>query len=428
MYLVELRPGKEELYRTGEELAAAIRSGDVDVHSRIYHRATSKWISVTLHPHYKAIAAEREPSAAAPHPATDPRQNWTFFNAASETLNGANDTGQEDTPSADDTATGEGDDGHPWRRPIALSVTGLLLIMGMQLAFFGPRPPWAKSKTAPADLAATSGAVAAPAASQTQAPATSLVSLASTAWSSTAGRDLATGSSAEAEAPAPVHAPLPQAPSLRINALEQVLPSASKASGAKEDASPLAGFLRRWSSAHDEARSRLEAGIRVSRLNQLLSPARLTPNGGVTETRMALAGAANFIRVYRQQREAIDREFQDSFVVMARQNKLSAGEVKQWYGKVTPKEVPAIATLTSTIMTGLDSLLGVLDAQAGAYRLDGKGSIHFEDEGAARAYGDLRQEITKAVEVAKASGAADSTGPMVYLLESIGSSRLPKES
>ena len=59
MYLVELRPGKEELYRTGDELAAAIRSGDVDMHSRIYHRATSKWISVTLHPQYKAIVAER---------------------------------------------------------------------------------------------------------------------------------------------------------------------------------------------------------------------------------------------------------------------------------------------------------------------------------------------------------------------------------
>ena len=57
MYLVELRPGKEELYRTTEELAAAIRKGDVDGHSRIYHRATSKWISVTLHPQYKAIVA-----------------------------------------------------------------------------------------------------------------------------------------------------------------------------------------------------------------------------------------------------------------------------------------------------------------------------------------------------------------------------------
>src|SRR5215213_11416324 len=57
MYLVELRPGKEELYRTGDELAAAIRNGEVDQHSRIYHRATSKWISVTLHPQYKAIVA-----------------------------------------------------------------------------------------------------------------------------------------------------------------------------------------------------------------------------------------------------------------------------------------------------------------------------------------------------------------------------------
>jgi hypothetical protein len=65
MYLVELRPGKEELYRTGDELATAIRNGDVDMHSRIYHRATSKWISVTLHPQYKAIGAARAAGPAA---------------------------------------------------------------------------------------------------------------------------------------------------------------------------------------------------------------------------------------------------------------------------------------------------------------------------------------------------------------------------
>ena len=82
MYLVELRPGKEELYRSGDELAAAIRSGDVDGHSRIYHRATSKWISITLHPQYKAIVAERP---APPQPAAD-RSNWTYLNAKSETL------------------------------------------------------------------------------------------------------------------------------------------------------------------------------------------------------------------------------------------------------------------------------------------------------------------------------------------------------
>jgi hypothetical protein len=55
MYLVELSPGKEELYRSSDELALAIRNGDVDGRSRIYHRATAKWISITLHPQYKAI-------------------------------------------------------------------------------------------------------------------------------------------------------------------------------------------------------------------------------------------------------------------------------------------------------------------------------------------------------------------------------------
>jgi hypothetical protein len=142
---------------------------------------------------------------------------------------------------------------------------------------------------------------------------------------------------------------------------------------------------------------------------------------------MALAGAANFIRVYRQQRDAIDKEYQDSFVVMTRENKLSSSEIRQWYAKVTPKEAPALATLTSTILAGLDSLLGVLDAQAGAYHVD-KATIHFEDPSASRAYAELREEIGKAVDVAKASGGADSTGPMSYLLEAIGTTRLPKES
>ncbi len=423
MYLVELRPGKEELYRTGEELAAAIRTGDVDTHSRIYHRATSKWISVTLHPHYKAIAAERDPSASPPLPPGEHRAGWTFFNAASETLEGANHP--DATSHAEESKGDGGEDGNQWRRPIALSVTGLLLIMGMQLAFFGPRPPWARQKAA-GDVTQTEVL----AASVPGSPSQSLVSLASTVWSDGGSWEVGTaGASAEAETPASAPAPtgLPQAPAIRMASLSQVLPGLSKPAAAKDDGSPLGTFLRRWSSAHDDARSRLQSGMRVSRLGQLFAPSRLAPAGGVTETRMALAGASNFIRVYRQQRETIDREYQDSFVVMTKENKLSSSEIRQWYAKVTPKEVPALATLAGTIFTGMDSLLGVLDAQAGAYRID-KGTIHFEDRGASQAYGDLREQIGKAVDVARASGGADSTGPMTYLLEAIGTTRLPKES
>jgi hypothetical protein len=149
MYLVELRPGKEELYRTTEELAAAIRKGDVDGHSRIYHRATSKWISVTLHPQYKAIVAERPASPSLP---PLERTNWTFFNDSADSLAGANDPSPDDGADEDEDRGHGTDPNHPWRRPLALSITGGLLILGLQLAASGPKPPWAAhSAQAPAD-------------------------------------------------------------------------------------------------------------------------------------------------------------------------------------------------------------------------------------------------------------------------------------
>ena len=66
MYLIELKPGQEQLFRSSEALVAAIRRGEVASRSRIYHRASGKWISVTLHPIYKRHAAQapRQPGQA----------------------------------------------------------------------------------------------------------------------------------------------------------------------------------------------------------------------------------------------------------------------------------------------------------------------------------------------------------------------------
>jgi hypothetical protein len=75
MYLVERRPGNEVLYRSPAELAAAIDRGEVDSQSRIFHRATSTWISITLHPHFRAKAAERSREPLPPLA----RKSWTFF-------------------------------------------------------------------------------------------------------------------------------------------------------------------------------------------------------------------------------------------------------------------------------------------------------------------------------------------------------------
>jgi hypothetical protein len=407
MYLVELRPGKEELYRTGDELAAAIRNGDVDMHSRIYHRATSKWISVTLHPQYKAIVSERP--AVAPLPPLE-RSTWTFFNDSADTLAGANDPMPEpDAKESDDDAS------HPWRRPLALSITGGFLILGMQLAASGPRPPWsAHEPKAPVQML--------PASSPAAPPTTATVTLASSGrtWDPDHQAYI---SSAPAPAPAPASAVLPAAPRMTKALLRQAMPKPADTAAASP-ARTVGGLVQRWAAARDSVRIRLESGIRVARLNQLFATGRLSPTGGVTETRMSLAGLANFVRVYREQQATVDREYQDSFTVVSKRHGWTPAQVRDWYAKPSAKESPALVALTSSLIAGIDSLLGVLDAQAGTYTLT-TNTIRFEDPGAAREYTVLRQRIAATVDSARTAGGAEQPGPMSYLLQAIGTTRLP---
>jgi hypothetical protein len=60
-YLVEVKPGRDLLYRTPGELRAAMHGGVVTADSRIFHRATARWISITKHPEYRRYQAEISP-------------------------------------------------------------------------------------------------------------------------------------------------------------------------------------------------------------------------------------------------------------------------------------------------------------------------------------------------------------------------------
>jgi hypothetical protein len=441
MYLVELRPGKEELYRSTDELAAAIRNGDVDVHSRIYHRATSKWISVTLHPQYKAIVAEH--TAAGPSLPPLERSNWTFFNNAADSLAGANE--QADTPASGNAPS---EPGQPWRRPLALSIMGGLLILGLQLAASGPKPPWASRSSSPAAPSVLPAAAPRPApAAQSEAlPATqsssraaspiiSLVSAgaswtdaprgyeASVGGSNPSGRDSAEDVGV-LRAPAP--AGLPAAPQLRptalIGALSPKRTAPLPAPDGRRDA--VGALVANYTAAHDSVLARLESGMRVARLDRLFAPERFSPAGGVTETRLSLAGVANFIRIYRQQEAAIEQQYQRSFATASRGQGWTAADSKAWNARPLRSDSRMLATLTSSLVGQMDSLLGVLDAQAGAYSLT-RNTIRFEDPAAARDYSVLRERVLQTIDSAKAAGGADRPGPMNYLLQAIGSTRLP---
>jgi hypothetical protein len=57
MYRIELSPGEETVFRTIEELAVAVRRGVVTPRARIYHNASSRWLPIQIHPHYKAAVS-----------------------------------------------------------------------------------------------------------------------------------------------------------------------------------------------------------------------------------------------------------------------------------------------------------------------------------------------------------------------------------
>jgi hypothetical protein len=409
MYLVELSPGKEELYRSSDELALAIRNGDVDARSRVYHRATAKWISITLHPQYKAIItmAKEEP------PTRPARKGWTFLGG----INPASEPASEPVES-------NGHLLHRWRRPLALGISGVLLMLGIQLAFSGPRPPWAgRGRTVATKVARPTPAVAREPGGRQE-----MVSLASTTtvWPAEAPRSEVVRSmdSVPAGLVTEVVRALPRAPRLRSKSLSAAL----KTETPKEvDGKTVEAMLGRYIAAHDAAHERLDNGMRMARLGRLFAAPRLNPNGGVTDTRMSLAGAANFIRIYRQQQAAIEAAYQDSVMMFAKRFRWTPSQVKEWYSRDIRTEDPALTVLSGTLVAGIDSILGVLDAQAGAYKIRGT-AIAFEDPTAAQRYGALRRWIKEQVDSAVAAGGARSAGPTGLLLRAIGTTSLPRET
>jgi hypothetical protein len=412
MYLVELKPGKEELYRTVDDLALAIRDGDVDARSRIYHRSTAKWISITLHPQYKAIVAgQKELSRPA-------RKGWGL-------LPGSLTAAPEELSPADATPATRGVR-HRWKRPMGFGLAGVLLLLGLQLALSGPRPPWSNRGKAVAITRQQDRQVEPVEIAVRPRQLTEVVSLASSTAEWPASEAAAPESAAlplpEAR---PVRA-LPRAPRLRTKALRAALvPDSSATLSVK--ANSIEALLSRYEAASNEARARLESGMRVARLNRLFAPARLTPGGGVTDTRLSLAGAANFMRVYRQQQALIETAYQDSVALLAKRHRWSSKDVKQWSARPQREEPATLELLSGALLSGIDSLLGVLDAQAGAYKVRGT-AIAFENPAATQAYAAMRRRIKEQIDAAVAAGAPTSFGPTGLLLQAIGTSTLPRET
>ena len=153
----------------------------------------------------------------------------------------------------------------------------------------------------------------------------------------------------------------------------------------------------------------------------------LSHDGGVTDTRRSLAGAEKFIRVYRQQQAAIENTNQDSVTLLSSLHGWTPQDVREWSSRPLRKETPTLELISGSLLAAIDSILGVLDAQAGAYKVRGT-AIAFEEPAASQAYGAVRRRVKEQIEAAVAAGGATSPGPTGLLLRAIGTSTLPRET
>jgi hypothetical protein len=147
----------------------------------------------------------------------------------------------------------------------------------------------------------------------------------------------------------------------------------------------------------------------------------------VTDTRLSLAGLANFIRIYRQQQAAVERAYQDSLTMLSKLHGWTPKDLREWNSRPSRQETPTLELISGTLLAAVDSILGVLDAQAGAYKIRGT-AIAFEDPAATQAYSVLRSRIKEQIDAAVAAGGATSPGPTGLLLQAIGTSALPRET
>jgi hypothetical protein len=79
MYRIELSPGEETVFRSIEELAVAIKRGVITSRAHIWHNASSRWLPIQFHPHYKvAVSMELSQAALVAGPPVKPLSSLTL--------------------------------------------------------------------------------------------------------------------------------------------------------------------------------------------------------------------------------------------------------------------------------------------------------------------------------------------------------------
>jgi len=424
MYRIELAPGEEALFRNMDELAKGIHSGVISPHARIWHAASNKWLPIDFHPHYK-IAKERPAPLAAPKPVVEPRTAPVQVQAAMPAPAApaivapapAVQAPAAQAPAAQapvSVARSRELQFIEVEPPRAVKSTGLPSHLGSLVFLESPAPEAATPKHIEALVAMAAVAPAAPVREAAELPevtidisappsrfsrrsmgmaAAGLVTVAgftamlmSKGPAAAADPEMAVASTSLAATPnttfeiaastpasgipvdvVPPPAPRPEKPAADSSA--PIIPAAPSLSGSR---TPITIAESSLTDVSNDAAAELEGRLRASGLSSLFAPSRLA-SGQVGSTRLAAAGAANLVRDYRAR----------------------AGRT----------ETPQSARVADVLLADVESLLGILADNEGAYEIDA-GTVTFSDASLAGTYGALRRKITAATRTSHASPVA----------------------
>ena len=347
MFRIRLPSGEEREFRTHEEFTTAVRAGGVPDDAEIFHQRTGRWLSVTLHPDFRAARGPVRPVARRP---------------------GASRAVEAAPPEGDPIPVVTMVSLSARRRkanPLGTIAVTLAVLGGVVLFILLVRrtpEPLAQLDSPPAGtLPASSGQKAG---SQTRPEANEPGPAPAPESASPAPRRDTAPVAEAAAAPKPPPPPPPT-------------PDSLARARAREQASSSRRFEQRW---------------RELGLSKLFSASRLHSPDSVRLTRRGLATLRRDILEYRIRVEQADQRYNDSVRTLARTGNWNSEQTGQWQQLPSGREPTHLAVRADSLLDEVERLYGVLLEQEGQYDNDAE-QISFNDADAGNRYEASRARI-----------------------------------
>ncbi len=444
MYRIRLASGEQAVYKTVEELAAAVSSGVVSPTAEVFHKAANRWLPINTHPDYRAVVTDKRPALPESPPEQPLPQRHTPATRKSDAaveLERLELQPAQPSPEPTPPAQVVPHYSPPAEVPLADDVPDLvsqseqeaqpLLDVGLAR----PRRPTGLIVFTAGGLvaAAAVAAVLLTRGSRSESPEAGMAQEEATVTPDSLPGSVpppaATAGQPTSRAPGsrlspPSSTPRPTQP--RLDTVTVTYPSPSKPLGparaADRPAAPpvappskvtsrLGTSVNRMPSyyeAYADARAEMDESLAYVDFRRVFAPFRFSSADSIRAARRMVAAAGNILRVYRGREVMLEQTYRP-------------GEPE---GKGSLREPFEVAEASRGLLAAVDSLFAILVAQEGEVRYRDN-ALQFQTARAAAVYNQVRREILQTLSYLGDPAESADRVTMPRLLRGFGTERPP---